>query len=109
MHNETNQVSRRGLVELAGIAIAYSVVGVGNTEGESRTSSLFDAKTLNGWLQIENSATSLSSGGITGPAAFARKLTNGTDAMSVFLRSRLQDSVKADLAAFSVSSANAKA
>jgi hypothetical protein len=39
--------------------------------------------------------------GITDAAAFAGKLTNGADAMSVFLRGRLQDSVKADLAAYS--------
>jgi len=108
MHSEINHLSRRALVKLAGITVAGSVVGLGNAEGESRTSSLFDGKTLDGWIQIENSATSLSSGGITDPAAFAGKLTNGPDAMSVFLRSRLQDSVKADLAAYSASSANAK-
>jgi hypothetical protein len=108
MQNETNHLSRRALVELAGITVACSIVGVGSAEGESRTSALFDGKTLDGWSQIENSATSLSSGGITDPAAFAGKLMNGPDAMSVFLRGRLQDSTKADLAAYSASSANAK-
>ena len=43
------------------------------------------------------------------PAAFAAKLTNGADAVSAFLRGQLQDSVKADLATYSASSANAKA
>jgi hypothetical protein len=47
--------------------------------------------------------------GITDAAAFAGKLTNGADAMSVFLRGRLQDSVKADLAAYSAAGLNAKA
>jgi hypothetical protein len=61
---------------------------------------LFDGKTLDGWIQIENSATSLSGSGITDSAAFLRKLTTGPDAVSVFLRSRLQDSVRTDLAAF---------
>jgi hypothetical protein len=109
MRNETNHLSRRALVKLAGITVASPVMGVGSAEGESRAGSLFDGKTLDGWIQIENSATSLPSAGITDPAAFAGKLTNGSDAMSVFLRVRLEDSVKADLAAYSASSANAKA
>ena len=70
--------------------------------------SLFDGKSLDGWIQIENSATSVASAEIVAPAAFAARLTNGTDALSAFLRSRLQDSVKADLAAFAPSNANAK-
>jgi hypothetical protein len=108
--NETNHLSRRAWVKLAGITVASSVVGARKAAGESpRPVSLFDGKTLDGWSQIENSATSLAAGGITDPAAFAGKLTNGTDAMSVFLRGRLQDSVKADLAAYPASSANAKA
>lgn len=107
MRNETN-LSRRAWVKLAGIAAVGSVVGVGNAQGEPTAVSLFDGKTLDGWLQIENSATSLASGGISDAAAFLAKLAHGTDAMSVFLRGRLQDSVKADLAAYSASSANAK-
>ena len=103
-------ISRRAVVKLAGITVAGSVAGLSNAEEESPTAvSLFDGKTLDGWIQIENSATSLPSGGITDPVTFAGKLTNGSDAMSVFLRGRLQDPVKADLAAFSASSANAKA
>ena len=69
---------------------------------------LFDGKTLDGWIQIENSATSLPSGSITDPAAFAARLASGPDAVSAFLRSRLQDPVKAVLAAFSASGPDAK-
>jgi hypothetical protein len=94
-----NHVSRRALIQLAGISAVASPTKV----------SLFDGKTLDGWIQIENSATSLSSGGITDPAAFVRRLTNGTDGVSVFLRGRLKESVKADLAAYSPSNANARA
>jgi hypothetical protein len=83
------------------------VVGVGNAESPTAFS-LFDGKTLDGWIQVENSATSLASGGIIDPATFAGKLATGLDAVSVFLRGRLQDSVKADLAAYSASSENAK-
>ena len=108
MHKQGNRFSRRALVRLAGLAAAGSLSRAGRTQGGSTPIALFDGKTLDGWLQIENSATSLSSGGITDPAAFAGKLTNGSDAMSVFLRSRLQDSVKADLAGYSASNANAK-
>jgi len=70
---------------------------------------LFDGKTLDGWIQIENSATILSSGGITDPAAFAAKLAKGQDSVSEFLRSRLPDALKQDLAAYDPSSPNAKA
>src|ERR1039457_4150106 len=101
MQNESNHLSRRAWVKLAGITVAGSVVGAATAE--SPTVSLFDGKTLDGWIQIENSATSLASGGITDPAAFAGKLTNAPDAISGFLRSQLQDSVKADLAQYSAS------
>ena len=106
MRDKANQLSRRALVKLAGISAAATLAGVGRAAGEA---SLFDGKTLDGWIQIENSATSLPSGSITDPAAFAGKLAKGSDAVSVFLRGRLQDSVKADLAAYSDSNANAKA
>ena len=106
MRDEVNHLSRRAWVKLAGISVAASLAGVGNAAAKS---SLFDGKTLDGWIQIENSATSLPSGSITDPAAFVSKLTNGPDAISLFLRGRLQDSVKADLAAYSGSNANAKA
>ena len=104
MWNEANPLSRRAWVKLAGITAASSLVGVGNA-----AVSLFDGKTVDGWIQIENSAASLVGGGITDPASLAGKLTNGPDAMSVYLRGRLQESVKADLAAYSATSANAKA
>jgi hypothetical protein len=106
MQNEPNYLSRRVFIGLAGIAVA----GLEYTKAESPAAvALFDGKTLDEWIQIENSATSLSSGGITDPVGFAGKLANGSDAISLFLRARLQDSVKADLAAYSAASANAKA
>jgi hypothetical protein len=106
--NESNGLSRRAWMKLAGITAAGSVVGSGDLEG-APAAPLFDGKTLDGWIQIENSATSLASGGITEPAAFAAKLAGGADAVSEFLQGRLQDSVKADLGAYSASNANAKA
>jgi hypothetical protein len=106
MRNEMNCLSRRAAVKLAGLAAAGVVAGRGYSA--ERAVSLFDGKTLDGWLQIENSATSLASGGITDPAAFAARLTKGSDAVSVYLRGRLQDSVKSDLAAYSPSNENSK-
>src|SRR5271170_6633084 len=94
---------RRDMVRFAAVGF---LARFANAEPSPVT--LFDGKTLDGWIQIENNATSLSSGGITNPAAFAAWLTNGHDAMSVFLRSRLEDAVKSDLANYSPSAANAK-
>jgi hypothetical protein len=93
-----NEISRRALL---GMAAAGVLAGA----AEDGVVSLFDGRTLDGWLQIENSATAFSSGGITDPAAFAAKLTNGSDAVSIFLRSRLENSVKTDLASFSAEKA----
>ncbi len=107
MRNETNHLTRRTLVKLAGVVGAGSLLGP--LTAAPAPVSLFDGKSLDGWLQIENSATTLGSGGITDPAALAAKLCNATDPVSVFLRGRLQDSVRADLAAYSASNANAKA
>jgi hypothetical protein len=95
--------SRRTLLKLTVGAIA-SVRGM-----EAAPVPLFDGKTLDGWLQIENNATAFSSGGITDPAAFAAKLTKAADPVSAFLRQRLQPSLRAELAGYSAQSANAKA
>jgi hypothetical protein len=106
--NEIN-LSRRTFVKLAGItAAACSFVGIGNAKGKSQTVTLFDGKTLDGWLQIENSATSLSAGQITDQAAFVGKLASGSDAVSAFLRGQLEDSVKVSIATYSTSNADAK-
>jgi hypothetical protein len=109
MRDKANHLSRRALIKLAAISAASSFAGIGNAAGTKAAVPIFDGKTLDGWIQIENSATSLPSGSITDPAAFAAKLANGQDAVSLFLRGRLQDSVKADVAAYSASNANAKA
>jgi hypothetical protein len=89
MQNDGSHLSRRSLLQLAGLTFAGSAI-----INASEAVPLFDGSTLDGWIQIENSATSLSTAGITDPAAFAAKLANGADPISVFLRSRLQDSVK---------------
>jgi len=102
------QLSRRAWLEWAGMAAAGSMAAVQAARG-AEAASLFDGKSLDGWIQIENNATLLSSGGITDPAAFVGKLATGEDAVSVYLRGRLQDSVKAGLAGYSPAAENAKA
>jgi len=107
---QTNHPSRRELIKLAGVTLASPLVCAAAAEGVPPGAiSLFDGKTLDGWTQIENSATSFSSGGIIDPPAFAHRLANASDPLSEFLRGRLQESLKADLAAYSPSAENAKA
>ncbi len=106
MQHEIARPSRRDWLKLAGLGVA----GLRRASGEpSAAVPLFDGKTLDGWIQSENSATSLSRSDVRDPEAFAQKLTQGTDAVSAFLRERLPDAVKADLAAYSASNANANA
>ncbi len=100
-------ISRRGLMKVTGAAAVGASLRRGFAAGGAAP--LFDGKTLDGWLQIENSAMSLGSGGITDAAGFAAKLTGGSDAVSIYLRGRLQDSVKADLAGYAAANENAKA
>ena len=95
--------SRRSLLKLAAGALA-SVRGA-----EAAPAALFDGRTLDGWLQIENNATAFSSGGITDPAAFIARLTKAADPVSAFLHRRLSLPVRADLARDPAESGNAKA
>lgn len=109
MRNEMDHLSRRAMIELAGSAAAGCFVSVGRTEGAlPKPVSLFDGKSLKGWLQIENNATTLGGASIADPVAFVGRLTKGSDAVSVYLRDRLQDSVKAEMAAWSASDPKAK-
>jgi hypothetical protein len=93
---------RRSFVKLAGTAAGAALVGRAAPGGDSSTAiSLFDGKTLDGWIQVENNATSLSSGAITDVPAFAARLVNGSDALSVHLRSQVKDVLKTDVGEYS--------
>src|SRR5580704_14814012 len=103
-------LSRRTFVKLIGIAFAgHPFVSVANAEAKSQAITLFDGKTLDGWLQIENSATSLSASQITDQAAFVGKLASGSDAVSAFLHGQLEETVKTSIATYSASNADSKA
>ncbi len=96
--------SRRSVLKLAGLAVSTASAVRG-----SQPVVLFDGKTLNGWIQSENNAVSLSAAGILDPSAFVRKLMAGGDPVSAFLQTRLDGSLKAELLAYSPTADNAKA
>src|SRR4051794_38743380 len=99
-------MTRRTLIKIAGLTGAGLLAR--QAKGQSSAIPLFDGKTLDGWQQIENSATSLSAAGIKDTATFATWLSDGTDAMSVYLRTRLPESLKKDLSGWQPTDAKAK-
>src|SRR5262249_44886373 len=106
MRNNQDLLSRRCLMKLAAAGTPLAAVRSARAAGPV---SLFDGKTLQGWLQIENNAVSLSAAGITEPGRFAERLSKDTDPLAIYLRGGLQPSVRTDVAAYSPSAANAKA
>jgi hypothetical protein len=70
---------------------------------------LFDGKTLDGWIQLQNSATSFSGGDIIDLLALARKITLKADPQSAFLNAELDESLRADLSGYSLQASDAKA
>jgi hypothetical protein len=78
LKNGINRLSRRTFVQLAGLTAAgCSLTNIGDTRAEAESGiavPLFDGKTLDGWIQIENDATSLPVDGIADPSAFAGRL-----------------------------------
>jgi hypothetical protein len=71
--------------------------------------SLFNGHNLDGWLQIENSATTLSSDAITDQPAFIARLTHAGDPLSSWLLQQLDEPTRTQLATYASSSPDAKA
>jgi hypothetical protein len=90
----------------AGCSIAS---GVSAKSGAGRQIRPFDGKTLRGWRQIENDATSFSTSQVSKPAEFVHQLALSSDAVSVFLRGRLDEQIRVSLASFSAADPGAKA
>ena len=103
-----HHVSRRTFTKLAGASGLCYAFPSSFAQPAARTAPLFDGKTLNGWIQIENNATSLSTGQIKDQADFVQRIASGQDSVSEYLRSEMQDSVKSQLAGFSPDRADAK-
>ncbi len=110
MQFDKNLLSRRTFMEMAAGAVAScSIIGIGHAESRgAKTIRLFDGKSLKGWIQSENSASSLSSSQIPNLAALITKLANGSDPVSVFLQAQLDAPVRASLASYSASDPGAK-
>lgn len=103
-------ISRRAFAKLAAAAGLNYAVPYGSTQQAfPGVVSLFDGKTLNGWTQLENNATSLSTGQINDQTAFVQRIASGQDAVSQYLRSQMQDTLLSQLAGFSQTSPDAKA
>ena len=81
-------------------AASCLIPSYGRAEAErGRQKVLFDGKTLNGWIQMENSATSFSGNDILDLPALAKSIVTKIDNISAFLNGALDDAVRLDLSA----------
>ncbi|MDE3097868.1 MAG: DUF1080 domain-containing protein [Verrucomicrobiota bacterium] len=85
-------------VSVLAIGVANCSTAQTSTTQNGPAVSLFDGRTLDGWIDQENSAGSYSGGDIKDIQAFAKKLTEKSDAVSAFLYGKLDDKALADLA-----------
>ena len=94
---ETDYPNRRTFLKYAAIAAAIAAAtcaldGYSDAKAESKAStSLFDGKTLDGWIQAQNSATAVGGGDISDFAALAKKLTQKSDAVSLRSSPRISE------------------
>ena len=113
MIRKVEGIGRREFVRMGALTISALASGrawcAEEKERAKTPTSLFDGKTLNGWIQIENNDTKLSVGAIADPAAFTARLAHGQDPMSMFLRAQFDSLVKIDLTTYAASNANAAA
>src|SRR5262249_13537790 len=91
------------LIALASLVSSYSKEPAVTTAGDAavprgKIISLFDGKTLDGWIQEPAGPTSLSTGDISDYAAFAKKLQDTTNPLSAALFARLDDAGRSSLA-----------
>lgn len=90
-------------------ATATVISTTAEAEGSSNAVPLFDGQTLNGWIQAQNGVSAFGGGDITDLPAFAKKLTDKSDAVSTFISGQLDEANLNDLAALSPTIENAKA
>jgi hypothetical protein len=106
-------LSRRGFITKSAMAIsalaARQAWPAQEAAGARSRRSLFDGRTLEGWIQVENNATGLSAGSIIDPAAFIARLAQGQDPVSAFLREHFDSEAKIDLTTYAASNASAAA
>ena len=110
IENSRSLLSRRRLVRLAAMtAIGHALASnLRARPVEGRRIRLFDGRTLKGWRQIENNATTFSTSQLTDAGALVKELATGSDAASVFLRGHLDAPVRASLSTFAGSDPSEK-
>ncbi len=96
-----NCICRRRFVRLF-----WTIAGVGAATSEAvaappATISLFDGKTLNGWVLLENTVYRVSRYDISDAAIFIGKIANAVDPVSAWVRNALTESLRNDLSTYS--------
>lgn len=110
MEKMAAELNRREFLVSAGLAVVeLSMLRKADAAPAVKLITLFDGKTLDGWLQIGNNATSLSAAQIIGPKTSVARIAAGSDELSLFLYEQLVVSVRNSLAGFTPSDAAAKA
>jgi hypothetical protein len=106
MGEPTIALRRRKFLQSAWMAAAVCVAARARIviAESALTTSLFDGKTLGGWIQVENSETSFSGNDITDFSALAKSITAKQDVVSAFVNGGLDDTVRTDLSTFATSS-----
>jgi len=102
LKRNADSISRRRFAHLAG-AIAGVCVAADSEAIAARpaTVSLFDGKTLNGWVQLENTVYRVSRYDIADTAIFIGKIAKSADPVSGFVRSAMTESLQNDLSTYS--------
>jgi hypothetical protein len=107
MEASASFLKRRTFIREAMMAAGGCLLGgaqLVSASGDKRTV-LFNGKNLGGWIMAENSQTSIWRGDITDLPALVKTITANSNGVSAFLNSALDETVKADLAAFDPSDA----
>jgi len=95
----SGDLTRRTFIE----AIAFTAAGcalshAGKMSAQGDTSiSLFDGKTLEGWIQVQNSSTAFSEEDILDASSLAGRLLSPSGALLAFLRDQLPDALREQL------------
>ena len=95
------RTSRRTFLKSGALTVAsYPLIRIAQAEVQSsNTITLFDGKSLEGWIQIQNSSTSFSGNDILDLSALGKKILGKADALSAFLNDQLDDDAKSVFAA----------
>jgi hypothetical protein len=102
LKNSGNPISRRTFAHLAGAIAGVGVTAISEaTAAPPATASLFDGKTLNGWVLLENTVYRVSRYDISDSAIFIGKISKGADPVSGFVRSAMTESLRNNLSTYS--------